>query len=136
MERLTLRIDNAVITVSELSVQQKVMNQQLWDAVNANPTLEAGFLALGGIVKCAVKSLAIDNKTYLLKFNGDEISDECFQLLMFELIANHGEVLGKLGLIYISLMHPRPELPTAFYDNKGQKIEGVEVLSFTSKTFH
>ena len=123
-DRIRIKIDDMVVTISPLSLDQKTEIQDLIarGKVTSNYKMVTEGITLA--VKYSVKKIEnlfdYDDHEYKVEIENDRLTDECVNDLF------NIELHKKLTMICTSLLS---SIPSEFLDINGQKLEGVEILN-------
>jgi hypothetical protein len=122
-DRIKVKIDDVIVTLSPLTLAQKQEGQSL---IIEGQTHNDPHKASNGIfylIKCALKDIKgvedQDGNEYKLSFENGMVSDECFDELL------NLEIHQKLMMVCSSLA---VTVPNEFKDQNGKPIDGVEIL--------
>jgi hypothetical protein len=123
-DRIRLKIDDVTVEIKPLTIDQKTEAQDLIGRGAAKADI--GLLTQGvvkavkfGLVK--IEGLSDeDGKPYELTFDEQGVSEDCLNDLF------NIKLHEKLTIICSALVRG---IPSEFTDNRGQPIEGVEVIS-------
>lgn len=125
-DRIAVRVDDITVHISPLSFHQKTEIQQAMFNGIKGETKDR----LVGIVKSlkyALKGIEgvenTDGEPYKLEFNGEELTDSCVDDLM------NLEITNKLIMVCAAMING---VPSGFTDERGDKIDGVELISAKS----
>jgi hypothetical protein len=123
-DKIRIKIDDIVVTLSPLSMDQKTRAQELMSEGQKSQNLDMVTKGIIQLVKQGLKDIEgvedADGNKYQLEIKDNEITDECIDDLF------NMEVYPKLMLVCTSLASA---VPSEFLDQKGQPIKGVEILS-------
>jgi hypothetical protein len=123
-DRIKVNIGEVTVVIAPLSVHDKTEAQQIIanGSINQDYALTQKGLIL--LLKCSVKEIIgledVDGNPYKLDFEGERLTDGCIDDLF------NIQLHEKLIMICTSLVRG---IPTEFKDEKGNKIEGVEIVS-------
>lgn len=119
-DKIKVKIDDIVLTVSPLSQHQKNEIQSRLVSGNMNSVMEGAALAL----KCAIKGVSgiqdVEGNDYQLSFEDNHLSDECLDDLM------NLEVQDKISSVCLGLIGG---IPKEFINAEtGEVLPGVKII--------
>jgi hypothetical protein len=127
-DRIKVNIGDVTVVIAPLSVHDKTEAQRIIanGSINQDYALTQQGLIL--LLKCSVKEIIgledSNGEPYKLQFEGDRLTDDCIDDLF------NIQLHEKLIMICTSLVRG---IPSEFKDEKGNKIEGVEIVSSASE---
>jgi hypothetical protein len=128
-DRIKVKVDDITVSLAPLSAHQKAeITQLMVDGrlkTDVKKTTEAIMLAIKYSMKSVEGIMDADNKPYALQFEGDALTQDCLDDLL------NMELSEKLQRICSNLSQG---VPNKFTDERGNPIEGVEVVSSTQES--
>lgn len=122
-DRITVKIDDITVKLSPLSMDEKLEIQMAMVQGKVKGDIKELTRGITLALKYSIKGidgiLDSDEKPYTLSFEGEYLSQDCVEELM------NAELVKKLTIVCTTLVNG---VPASFTDDKGNALEGVELV--------